>query len=161
MFYNLFWKIKHHRFVNRWIDVVDTYRHHEYFQQILKLVDAIDEFEIHDDYQENRSISSAYATLPDWLTASAKAKEAILNNRLSPQPTLPMYETTLSSFLLSEDHEITYPSALKVVREELTELYRIIESSKSNGSKDYAYRQLKELFLTGLNFYTTPIKERL
>lgn len=161
MFYNLFWRIKHHRFIKQWIDVVDTYRHHEYFKQILGLFEDIDPIDITDDYRENRRIESAYATLPDWLAASAKAREAIQYNRLTPQPTLKMYELTLSSFLMSGDYEITYLSALQSTQKELSELYRIIENLPSNGSKDYAYRQLKEIFLTGLNFYTTAIKEKI
>lgn len=160
MFYQLSWKIKHYLYLRKWVDSDTNYQNQEQFNDLNKLINSLGEGIISDEYQEQRFISTAYETLPDWLAACESARKAIHEDRLKPQPNLIFKSVKLADFLISDGYEITYLSGLRSVNKALTDLYDIIEKLPSKSGKDYIYRQLKELFISGLNFYKTPIVER-
>lgn len=157
MFAKLFWNNKYRRFKKRWHDVPDVYKQFTYIDTIISLIEGIPEVEIPYLYQEYAYIPSAYPTLEQWLNEMAKRIDEVKKDQLTPQPTLPMVEVRLNDFLLTrENYAISYQSAIKATVEQLKLFYQVVTMYEEI-QRDYYFRQLKELLLTGISFCKTLI----
>lgn len=158
MFKNLFWKFRYNKFLKKWAMVNQPYLQPGFLPELSTLVDGIGNAEMLEIYDQDTVIQSSYTTVVQWLSTAENAILRIEESRFKTVPPMTTVTVTLAEFLVTDDgYTVSYDSAVRAVGESLLRLEETISKAKYKASRDYYYRQLKELFETGVNFYRTVL----
>lgn len=161
MIVKLFWLYHYFRFTRKWRDypIADIYQNKQYFDELYKLLMSIPD-NVHESlFIPNKFILTCYSTVEQY---SKQLGQVTLNTKyrnLVNQPNLNIVRRNLRDYLVSDDgRPAKYASTMMVLGNQLKKLYEEINAI-SEDSRDYYYRQLKELFICGISICLSHIKE--
>ena len=157
MFKRIFWLYRYTRFASKWADTEHLYRHSAYYTELHKLLNEIPRTYVEDSYQRALVIQSNYPTVLDYLNTIKQATNLVKIDRLTPQNKPSLHSIALSDYLVADNHAVEYVSAIETVGEALARLYELVDKYPEH-KQDYFYRQLSELFLSGITLLNTALE---
>lgn len=150
MFNQVISKFKYQRFKKRWRDNPHYYINQDFLMGCFALWQNIPKEAYQFFYKDTISLSLHFNHVIEWMDKVSEVKKLVNVDQLPLQPTYPEKEMRIADFLTTEDgRTITVYSAVNGIVTELVDLQRVI-SRQDESSRDYCYRQLNEVFRTGV-----------
>lgn len=155
MFFNLFWKFRYYRLLDKVNDINDIYHDKNFLMKLITLGSTITESEVGAlvNSSSNVIIETSFANAERWTTHLKSIQKQIVNDVFVSQPIYPKNKVTLEDYLVNDkDYRIDAYSAFKIIGSSLISLHDTIAPYPST-RQEYLYKQNRELFQDGLTFY--------
>lgn len=155
MFKRYILKRRYNALLKQYIENNICYTDIRYIESFTTLMSAMSDV-YNDDIQSlrlsNIEYTTYYSNIEILLKEGNIRHRDVETNYLKPQPTLKPTVTTLGNFLMTEDgRDVSKISAIIAVNTFLAQLSLTL-NRKPEKDREYAYRQLKELFVNCLTF---------
>lgn len=150
MFNQVISKFKYKLLKKRWRDNPQYYTNADFLMGCFALWQNIPEETYQFFYKDTHRLPLHFNHVVAWMDKVSEIKKLVNLNQLPLQPTYSEKSLRLTDFLMTEDgRAITVYSAVNGIVTELIDLQRVI-LRQDEPSQDYLYRQLNEVFRTGV-----------